>query len=168
MRRSRRSSYEARVLLVPLGPAARTLVDEMERAGLSGMARLEHPSEGNGDGSRYRLVSLGEGWAVGRPEPSSLGGVMDDADVVVFVGTDLSEARTDRLVAVGDAAREAGDLLAAVTVGPPEADDAARRGLAALREQIDMLVNVRSAGLASSFLDVVRGGRREPTIQEDA
>jgi hypothetical protein len=34
--------------------------------------------------------------------------------------------------------------------------------MAALREAADMLVVVRGAALASSFLDVLRGGAREP------
>lgn len=158
--RDPRSSYEASILLVPTDSTAEAVIDDMGDAGLVGVARLDAlPSDR--DGHRYRVFGLGGGWAADRPTSESIDGVMEGADVVVLVGADLKATEIDHIAAVAGAARAAGDLLAGLVVGVPGEDDAARRSLMALREQVDMLVNVRTLGLATNFVDVLRGGRRE-------
>ncbi len=163
--RNSRRYYEARVVVVPLGSSARRAVDDMQREGLGGIACLERPVTGNAHADGYRLDSLGPGWAAGRPGPTSLAGALDDADVVVFVAAELAEVDHGLSAAVERTARAAGALVAAVTIGTADDGEASRRGLADLRERVDMLLNVRSVRFAAAFLDVVRGGRRDPAAQ---
>lgn len=163
-----RRYYEARVVVVPFGSSAQRVVEEMQISGLSGVACLQRSVTGNGQADSYRLDSLGPGWAVDRAGPVSLSKALHDADAVVFLAAALAEVDVDLSAPVELTARAAGALVAAVTIGTPGADEASRQGLADLRERVDMLLNVRQVGLAASFLDVVRGGRRDPSTQAPA
>lgn len=160
-----RRYYEARVVVVPFGSSAWRALEEMQTFGLSGVACLQRSATDNGQGDSYRLKSLGPGWAANRAGPASLSGVLQDVDVVVFLAAALAEVDVDLSAAVELTARGAGALVAAVTIGAAGEDEASRQGLADLRERVDMLLNVRRVGLAASFLDVVRGGRRDPSSQ---
>ncbi len=135
----------------------------MQVLGLSGVASLMRSVSDNGSSDSYRLDSLGPSWAADRAGPASLPETLVDADVVVFLAAGLAEVDADLSVAVELTARAAGALVAAVTIGAAGEDGASRQGLADLRERVDMLLNVRGVGLAASFLDVVRGGRRDPS-----
>lgn len=165
--RDPRSFYEASIVLVPTDPAAGRLIDDMAAAGLRGVGRLDPAlsHDGNGDGARYRLTSVGGGWAVDR-SAQHLDETMDGSDVVVFVAADLGGTDRSHLVAVAEATRAAGGLLAGVTVGSTPPEEGARASLVALREQVDMLVAVTDPRLARAFVDVLRGGRRVPAGQD--
>lgn len=165
--REPRTFYEARVLLVPTGPTGGSIIDDMGAGGLRGVGRLDETSAAPDTittSGRHRLTSLGTGWAADR-KVLSLDEMMEEADVVLFVGTDLRDTGLRHLAEVAEAARDAGTLLAGVTVGPRGDDDRSRRALAELREHVDMLVNVSTVFFASAFIDVVRGGQREPVAQ---
>jgi hypothetical protein len=166
--RDPRSFYEASVVLVPTDAAAGRLVDDMDEAGLSDVGRLDPPPthDGNGDGARYQLTSIGGGWAADRSGSRHLDEAMEGADVVVFVVADLGGTDRSHLVAVAEATRAAGGLLAGVTVGSMPPEETARGSLATLREQVDMLVAVSDPRFARAFVDVLRGGRRLPAEQD--
>ncbi|WP_214366175.1 hypothetical protein [Pseudonocardia sp. H11422] len=130
-----RTSYEARVLLAPLGGSGERAAQECTRLGLTGV--VTYPGAGgNGHG------------------PAA---AAEHADVVVLLAVDLGEVSAAEVALLGTTARLAGCLVAAVVIddghGPLTGP-----GMTALREAVDMLVVVRSVALAASFLDVVRGG----------
>ncbi|MQA62870.1 MAG: hypothetical protein GEU86_15575 [Actinophytocola sp.] len=133
-----RRSYEARVLLVPLGHTATQLTEQMAGLGLDGITMLA--TAGN-------TVDV-------RPLAS--------ADMVVLLAADLTEVSESVCLAVSRAAEANGVLTAALIVGSDH-EDAAQGGpaMAALRKAVDMLVIVRHVRLATSFLDVLRGGARD-------
>lgn len=166
MNRTRRS-YEAHVLLLPLGPGAAEAQDAFVSRGLEGVMTVRGITRSTtADGAAdVRLASaplVGQGW---RPAADGLGvtDLVDDADMVVLLATDLAEVPAGLCAAVSGAARGSGALIAALVVGSQNWDTSqGSSGMAALREAADMLVVVRGAGLAASFLDVLRGGAREP------
>lgn len=161
--RDPRTFYEAKVLLVPTGPTGGAMIDDMGAGGLRGVGRLDETSAKPHatPSGRHRLTSLGTGWATDRTV-TSLNEVMEEADVVLFVGADLRDTGLRHLAEVAEAARDAGTLLAGVTVGPRGDNDRSRRALVELREHVDMLVNVSNVRFGSAFIDVVRGGQRQP------
>ncbi|NMH97452.1 hypothetical protein [Pseudonocardia acidicola] len=130
-----RRSYEARVVLAPLGASGSGVARGSAELGLEGVATYQGAG-GNGHGL--------EATAAG-------------ADVVVLLAADLTEVDAAYVDRIGTVARLAGCLVAAVVVddghGPLTGP-----GMTSLREAVDMLVVVRSVRLAASFLDVVRGG----------
>lgn len=167
-----RRSYEAHVLLVPLGAGAVRLQDAFTARGIEGVmttttARGSNDpaaEEGSGGagGAGLRSVPLGgHGW---RPpsDHRDCAALVRDADMVVLLATDLTEVPTALCTAAADAARAEGALIAALLVGTGTWDTPrGNTAMAALREAADMLVSVRGPELAAPFLDVLRGGARE-------
>jgi hypothetical protein len=156
-----RRSYEARVLLVPLGASAVDLAAQMARAGLDGLVTAVVLDGAPDDGPLVvgcRPLSE-RGWRPTADVP--LSEVVAEADMVVLLAADLAQvdARTCREAA--QAARTAGRLMAALVVGAEHGDTpSGNSALAVLREAVDTLVAVRSLRLAAPFLDGLRGGPR--------
>lgn len=155
-----RRSYEARVLLVPLGRQAGTLAGAMARSGLDGVMVMS--TEPGHAGPSYLTRPLaGNGWptAAASTELSAV----QDADMTVMVAADLAEVDQQLAQVVAQTAGLNGTLVAALVVGretpaSPEAESA----MVTLREAVDMVVIVRSLRLATPFIDVLRGGARQP------
>ncbi|MFD7073282.1 hypothetical protein ACFV9G_03640 [Nocardioides sp. NPDC059952] len=150
-----RRSYEARVLVVPLGPGSAQLVDELRKLGVEGVQILTGP-----DPVEALTKPLGEGaWAP--PMPAGTSAVAESADMVVLVGSDLTEVPERVVREVCTAAREGGDLIAAVLVAPEHwQEPAGASAMITLRQEVDMLVSVRGPQLLAALLDVLRGGAR--------
>ncbi|HCA87728.1 MAG TPA: hypothetical protein DEQ61_21025 [Streptomyces sp.] len=161
-----RRSYEAQVLLVPLGPDAARTQETFAAQGLDGvMTVLGVTAATAADGSRVALGSAPVGNLGWRPAAGNLDapGLVDDADMVVLLATDLAEVPAALCHAVAGAARDRGALIATLVIGSANWDTPrGSTAMAALRGATDMLVVVRGAGLAVSFLDVLRGGARAP------
>jgi hypothetical protein len=157
---SPRRSYEARVLLVPLGPDAARLAGEMADGGLDGVVTL---TPGSQDGYDVRPVG-GHGWlstASGR----AVDDVVPEADMVVLLASDLAEVPAATCLEVSRSAQDSGVLIAALVVGSRHWDTTeGNSAMVALRESVDMLVVVRSLRLAAPFLDVLRGGARRDSV----
>ncbi|TQN43810.1 hypothetical protein FHU33_3277 [Blastococcus colisei] len=163
-----RRSYEARVLLIPLGPSGLRTADEMARAGLDGLVvATVDPSVPQQDGQGLIAVSrpLGaHGWR--EPSPGEpLHHVVRDADIVILLASDLSDVSAALCEEAAAAASRSGALTAAVVVGSGHWDThAGSTGMVALRRSVDMLVVVKGLQLAAPFLDVLRGGARPDVV----
>lgn len=151
-----RRSYEAKVLLVPLGHTAAQLTEQMAGIGLDGISLLITA------GNMVDVRPLADqGWH------AEVGGLRVDevvaaADMVVLLAADLTEVSESVCLEVARAAETNGVLIAALIVGSDHEDAAqGRAAMAALRKAVDMLVIVRHVRLATSFLDVLRGGARD-------
>jgi hypothetical protein len=159
-----RRSYEARVLLIPLGPSGLRTAEEMARAGLDGLVvATVDPSvpQQNGQGLIAASRPLGaHGWR--EPSPGEpLHHLVLDADIVVLLASDLSDVSAPLCKEAAATATRIGALTAAVVVGSAHWDTpAGRTGMVALRRSVDMLVVVKGLQLAAPFLDVLRGGAR--------
>ena len=161
-----RRSYEARVLVVPLGAGSATLADQLAALGVDGVRVL----------TRTDLVDattkpLGES-AWEPPSPASTGQVTESADMVVLVGTDLADVPVDTVHEVCEAARAGGDLIAGVLVAPQNWENpTGAAAMVTLRQEVDMLVTVRGPQLLAALLDVLRGGPRteiDPRLTAEA
>ncbi|MDQ0383033.1 hypothetical protein [Amycolatopsis thermophila] len=156
-----RRSYEARVLLIPLDPGARAWVGARAGRALEGITIADDgllPAQ-----QRFApepVPCTGEGRAVSSP----LEHAMHDADVVVLFTRDLAAADRDAVAQIGDAARLSGQLLGAVIISPGARweDPDAHRAVAAIRESADNVVILKDDGFVLAFLQVLRGGTREP------
>lgn len=157
-----RRSYEARVLLVPLGAQASALSAVMAGSGLDGVMTLTCTT--HGDAARYAVRPLAaHGWAPAG-ETASLTAVAE-ADITVLLVGDLAEVEVSTCRRVAEMAQRNGTLIAALVVGQANTETPARNSaMATLREAVDMLVVVRSLRLATPFIDVLRGGSREPAL----
>jgi hypothetical protein len=165
---SARRSYEARVLLVPLGAdAVRAQVAMLER-GLDGLMTVRGVTASTGaDGDVPRLGSVPLGRHGWRPAADDLGvaDLVDTADMVVLLATDLAEVPGPLCLDLAEAARAGGSLIAALVVGSRNWDTPlGNTAMATLRQAVDMLVVLRGTELAAHFLDVLRGGPREPAL----
>jgi hypothetical protein len=159
-----RRSYEARVLLVPLGPAAVAAEVPMLDAGLGGVMTVRgiQPSTGaHPTPPRLAAMALGEqGWRTPGAD-LSVELLVEGADMVVLLAADLAEVSPELCAAVAGAARADGALVAALVIGRASWDSPrGNTAMAALREAADMVVMVRGPQLAAAFLDVLRGGAR--------
>lgn len=156
-----RRSYEARVLVVPLGPGSAALTDELVDLGVAGVQVLT-----GSDPASALTKPLGEGaWTP--PTQASAGQVAASADMIVLVGTDLTEVPEGIVREVCAAAREGGDLIAAVLVSPEHwQDPVGAAAMITLRQEVDMLVSVRGPQLLAALLDVLRGGARPQDYPE--
>jgi hypothetical protein len=165
---SPRRSYEAHVLLVPLGADAAGAQEAMVARGLDGMMAVRGVTPSTGlDSKAPRLDSIPLGVHGWRPAAGDLtvAEVVDDTDMVVLLATDLAEVPPAFCLMAAEAARANGSLIAALVVGSGNWDTPqGNTAMAALREAVDMLVVVRGLDLAAPFLDVLRGGRRAPAI----
>jgi hypothetical protein len=150
-----RRSYEARVLVVPLGPQSAKLADELVELDVAGVQVLTDP-----DPVAALTKPLGaDAWAP--PTPASTGQVAESADMVVLVGTDMTQVPEETVREVCEAARRGGDLIAAVLVSPEHwQEPAGAAAMVTLRREVDMLVSVRGPKLLAALLDVLRGGAR--------
>lgn len=158
-----RRSYEATVLLLPLDRAAR--------------AWLDARGDGDDDGlTGIRVADAGLLAVRPRPEPVPVAGegravssplehAVHEADVVVMLTHDLAAVDGAEVVRIGDAARMSGKLLGAIIVSPGARWDTpeAHRSATALRETADNVVILKDDRFVLSFLQVLRGGPREPT-----
>jgi hypothetical protein len=153
-----RRSYEACVLLVPLDERAIWLTREMASSGLDGVMTMR------GRGNGYQLAPLAsESWF-----PAGTTDTLDvvvEADITVLVVGELGQVDAALCRAVASEAEAAGTLLAALVIGQAQIDDpSADEAMVTLRQAVDMLVVVRSLRLATPFIDVLRGGPREPAL----
>jgi hypothetical protein len=155
-----RRFYEARVLIVPHGPSALAAEAEMRELGLNGVMTV-HPPAGDSPDLSVQPIATG-GWTRQVPV-GSVGEAVAWADIVVLLAADLAEVDATVCRTAAEAARESGALIAALVVRPDSTDTAAgNTSMAALRAAVDMLVIVRGPELAAAFLDVLRGGQRQP------
>ncbi|GAA1786993.1 hypothetical protein HC028_25050 [Planosporangium flavigriseum] len=163
-----RRSYEAHVLLVPLGTDAARAQEDMVARGLDGVMTVRGVTPLTGsDGAEPRLGSAPLATTGWRPAADGLtvARLVDDADMVVLLATDLAEVPPRFCLTVAEAAQANGSLVAALVVGSGNWDTPqGNTAMAALREAVDMLVVVRGVALAAPFLDVLRGGRRKPAL----
>lgn len=150
-----RRSYEARVLVVPLGAGSARIADSLVGLGVDGVRVLSRP-----DPVAAATTPLGEiAWEP--PSPAGTGEIAEAADMVVLVGTDLVDVTEVTVREVCEAARRGGDLIAAVLVDPENWDDPdGAAAMVTLRQEVDMLVSVRGPKLLAALLDVLRGGAR--------
>lgn len=158
-----RRSYEATVLLVPLDDAARAWLDA-QGGGDDGLAGIRVPGP-DLLAVRPRPEPVpAEGEGEGRAVSSPLEHAVHEADVVVMFTHDLTAVDRDEVVRIGDAARMSGKLLGAVIVSPGARWEAAEahRSATALREAADNVVILKDDRFVLSFLQVLRGGPREP------
>lgn len=159
---SARRYYEANVLVAPLGASAREVVSRVEREGTTGLAELELVAATSSAPASCRVRDVGSGWLEDTSDLDSLVAIADRSDVVVFLASDLDEVEPRVVPLVAGAARDAGSLVAAITIETAsDGRGGASEGLARLRDQVDVLVTVRSTRFVASFLDVLRGGRRD-------
>jgi hypothetical protein len=150
-----RQSYEARVLVVPLGAGSAQVAGSLTRFGVAGVRVLSEP-----DPVAAMTTPIGES-AWEPPSPAGTGEVAESADMVVLVGTDLVHVAEPTVREVCEAARRGGGLIAAVLVNPENWDDPdGASAMATLRQEVDMLVSVRGPQLLAALLDVLRGGAR--------
>lgn len=156
-----RRSYEARVLVVPLGPGSAQLADDLVGLGVAGVQVLTDP-----DPVAALTKPLGGGaWTP--PTPASTRQIAESADMVVLVATDLAEVPEKTVHDVCEAARDGGDLIAAVLVSPERwQEPAGASAMVTLRQEVDMLVSVRGPKLLAALLDVLRGGARPQDYPE--
>lgn len=163
-----RRSYEARVLLIPLGSSGLRMGEEMALDGLEGLVMaIAEPLAPQKNGLQVMASSrpLGtEGWR----EPTAdepLENLIIDADIVVLLASDLSDVSDLLCDEAAAAARKGGVLTAAVVVGSEHWNTpAGSAGMVALRRAVDMLVVVKGLQLATPFLDVLRGGARADVV----
>ncbi len=151
-----RRSYEARVLLVPLGASASRLSRAMAEAGLDGIQTLTVT-----DQAGYEVCPLGShGWGERLGAVDSVQEVVAEADMVVLLAANLAEVSPATCYEVARTANEHGVLIAALIVGEQWDTPSENTAMSSLREAVDMLVVVRSLRLATPFIDVLRGGPR--------
>lgn len=150
-----RQSYEASVLVVPLESiVARTL------------AALP-PEHLNGVEVFDSAIVPPNQPAVDPDEPvptSAVEAAVHEADVVLLITESLTAADTALVVEVADAARASGRLIGAAVISESASWSGATASAAAvvLRESVDNLVVIRDMTMATSFIDVLRGGERSP------
>ncbi|HWJ65291.1 MAG TPA: hypothetical protein VNT31_01310 [Nocardioides sp.] len=156
-----RRSYEAKVLVVPLGNSADALTRSLTDHGLNGVQMLTQPAQ-TGAGTEV----LGESaWPV--PAGAGTTGLASEADMIVFVGGDLAEVPVDLVHEVCTAAKEAGRTSAAVLLNAShweQADGSA--AMKVLRQDVDMVVSVQDAKYAAALIDVLRGGARAESHEQ--
>lgn len=129
-----RHSYRARLAVVPLDTKAEAM-----------LRSAESPEE-------LLVVRLGAGTVA----------QASGADMVLFLAADAAEVDPDGLQAAASGLRRQGLLVGGAVTGAVAVSDGTgeeRRGLAALRQAVDMLVVVRDDVLVMDLLDVLRGGR---------
>lgn len=150
-----RRSYEAKVLVIPMGSASRQLAADLAQFGLNGIRMLSTPAA-----TRAGTEVLGEGaWSV--PESAGVNEIVEAADMVVLLGADLTEVPVELVHEVGRIVQAHGLLSAAVLVNASHWQQAeGSTAMIALRQNVDMVVSVQDARLAAALVDVLRGGSR--------
>ncbi|MGO4856867.1 hypothetical protein [Arthrobacter sp. 2MCAF14] len=151
-----RLSYQARILVVPLGASGNALVQSMAAGGLTNMRIVADAGQSAASVRDIRA-------AVGSEITETVADLAASADMMVLLGSDLTQVPSAFVATLAKAARANGLLLAGVLVDQQNWESA--RGayaLTVLRRELDMLVFVREVGLATAFIDVLKGGRRKP------
>jgi hypothetical protein len=142
-----RSSYEARVLLVPLDEGS--WAGETEPEGVRVLRPVAETATKSG---------------LDAPVPSTaVEEAVHATDMVVLLVHELAAVEEAVVVEVCDAARAEGRLIAAVVVDAELGcrTSSAQRAAVVLREAVDTVVVLRDPSLATAFIDVLRGGDRE-------
>jgi hypothetical protein len=152
----KRLSYEARILVVPLGASGHSLVEAMAAGSLTNIRIVTDAGQ-----SAASVRDIHDG--VGTEITETVADLAASADMMILLGSDLPQVPVDFVATVARAARANGVLLAGVLVDQQnwEAAEGAD-AMAVLRRELDMLVSVREIGLATAFVDVLKGGRRRP------
>jgi hypothetical protein len=151
-----RLSYEARILVVPLGASGDALV---RSAAAGNLTNIRIVADAGQSAASVRDIQA----AAGTNITETVADLAASADMMILLGSDLTQVPSVFVATVAKAARANGVLLAGVLVDQQNWDSA--RGaysLTVLRRELDMLVSVREAGLAAAFIDVLKGGRRKP------
>ncbi|MFH5823203.1 hypothetical protein [Georgenia sp. AZ-5] len=158
-----RKSYEAKVLVMPLGAHAAGTLAEIAASGVDGIMTLV--PEPDAMGFFHHLAPLAiSGW--GEPAAGvTVETAVERADMVVLLATDIAEVSAQTCELAAAAAAKHGTLIAALAIGTdnwdtPEGPEA----MVAMREAVDMVVLVRGLTLAAPFLDVLRGGARTEAL----
>jgi hypothetical protein len=150
-----RLSYEARILVVPLGASGDALVRSLAAANLTNIRIVTDAGQ---SAASVRDIQA----AAGTDITETVADLASSADMMILLGSDLTQVPSAFVTTVAKAARANGVLLAGVLVDQQNWKSA--RGAYAvtvLRRELDMLVSVREAGLAAAFIDVLKGGRRK-------
>ncbi|MEW1821478.1 hypothetical protein AB0323_11905 [Arthrobacter sp. NPDC080031] len=151
-----RLSYEARILVVPLGASGDDLVQTMAAGGPTNVRIVADAGQSAASVRDIRA-------AVGSEVTETVADLAASADMMILLGSDLTQLPSAFVATLAKAARANGVLLAGVLVDQQNWESA--RGayaLTVLRRELDMLVSVRDVGLATAFIDVLKGGRRKP------
>ncbi len=159
-----RRSYEAKVLVVPLGEGGVATTSKLAELGLEGVQVLTEPDP---------VAAVTEPMGVRTwqpPTPASTEQVTLSADMVVLVAHDLADVPEQTVREVCSAGRAGGILMAAVLVAAEHWDQpAGASAMITLRQEVDMVVSVRGPRLLAALLDVLRGGARvedHPNLDE--
>lgn len=152
----KRLSYEARILVVPLGASGLSLVEAMAAGSLTNIRIVTDAGQ-----SAASVRDIHD--AAGTEFTETVADLAASADMMILLGSDLPQVPADFVATVARTARANGVLLAGVLVDQQnwEAAEGAD-AMAVLRRELDMLVSVREVGLATAFIDVLKGGRRRP------
>jgi hypothetical protein len=152
----KRLSYEARILVVPLGASGDALVQSMAADNLSNIRIVTDAAH---SAAFVRDIHATTGTEI----TETVADLAASADMMILLGSDLLQVPGDFVTTVARAARANGVLLAGVLVDQQNWEAAEGAGaMAVLRRELDMLVSVREVGLATAFVDVLKGGRRKP------
>lgn len=148
----RRLSYQARILLVPLGESGADLVLQMAQAGLTDVQIVTDNTLGQVGVGDIRVAGI----AV-----TELDTLVASSDMVILLGSVLSEVPTEFVSTMAEAARDSGNLLAGVLVDQQDWESPqGAEAMAVLRMEVDMLVSITQVSLATAFVDVLKGGYR--------
>jgi hypothetical protein len=151
-----RHSYQARILVVPLGASGNALVQSMAGSGLSNVRIVMDAGQ---SAVSVRDIQA----AVGTEIAETVADLASSADMMILLGSELLEVPRDFVATAAGAARANGVLLAGVLVDQQNWESAqGAESMAVLRRELDMLVSVRDISLATAFIDVLKGGRRKP------
>lgn len=152
----KRLSYEARILVVPLGASGHSLVEAMAAGSLTNIRIVTDAGQ-----SAASVRDIHD--AAGTEITETVADLAASADMMILLGSDLPQVPAEFVATVAGAARANGVLLAGVLVDQQGwEDDEGADAMAVLRRELDMLVSVREVGLATAFIDVLKGGRRKP------
>ncbi|RVW01969.1 hypothetical protein [Rhodococcus xishaensis] len=148
----RRVSYEARILLVPLGSSGLSTVEQMASAGLTGVRVV---TEQGASSVAVRAIDATD------ESTESLDDLVAASDMVILIGSRLPEVPVRFASAMADSARRSGNLLAGVLVDQQDWESSlGAEALAVLRMELDMLVSISQVSMATAFIDVLKGGYR--------
>ncbi|KAF0965610.1 hypothetical protein [Rhodococcus sp. T7] len=148
----RRLSYVARILLVPLGESGHQLVTEMAAAGLTDVHVVTEHSP-----NTATARDINADIAV----PRRIDELNAESDMVILIGSVLSQVPVGFATTMAEAARQSGNLLAGVLVDQQDWDSPqGAEAMAVLRMELDMLVSITQVSLATAFVDVLKGGYR--------
>ncbi|MFK4299517.1 hypothetical protein ABH924_004700 [Arthrobacter sp. GAS37] len=151
----KRLSYQARILVVPLGASGHSLVEAMAAGSLTNIRIVTDAGQ-----SAASVRDIHD--AAGNEITETVADLAASADMMILLGSDLPQVPAHFVANVAGAARANGVLLAGVLVDQRNwEDDEGADAMAVLRRELDMLVSVREVGLAMAFIDVLKGGRRK-------